>query len=131
ANRAARRCVVPPWREGGQAQVIEQPVPEHDGPTPHPTRTWALERLRERLSLAELAGHAGMSVRTFTRRFRAETGMSPGDWLLAQRVQHARRLLEESDLAVERIAAEAGFGTPSSLRHHFRAAVGVGPHDYR
>ncbi|MDP9862307.1 MULTISPECIES: GlxA family transcriptional regulator [Streptosporangium] len=131
ANWVARRCVVPPWREGGQAQFIERPVPEPSAATTSATRVWALERLDRPLSLSELAGHARMSVRTFSRRFRDEVGMTPGQWLARQRVEHARRLLETTDLPVDRIAAEAGFGTAASLRQHLTATIGVSPMAYR
>jgi transcriptional regulator GlxA family with amidase domain len=130
ANRVARRSVVAPWREGGQSQFME-PVPDPDGPGTAPTRAWALDRLHEPLTLAGLAAHSAMSVRTFTRRFRQETGMSPARWLVHQRVSIARRLLETTDLPVERIAAEAGFGTTASLRQHLHAAIGVAPLAYR
>jgi transcriptional regulator GlxA family with amidase domain len=130
ANRVARRSVVAPWREGGQSQFME-PVPDPEGPGTAPTRAWALDRIGEPLTLAGLAAHASMSVRTFTRRFRDETGLSPARWLTAQRVAHARRLLETTDLPVERIAADAGFGTTASLRQHLHAAIGVAPVAYR
>lgn len=94
-------------------------------------RTFALANLGEPLPLHRLAGLAAMSVRTFTRRFREETGQSPHTWLAAQRVALARRLLETTDLPVERIAADAGFGTAASLRQHLRAAIGVSPGAYR
>lgn len=131
ANRAARYCVVPPWRDGGQSQFIERAVPESGTDGTAPTRAWALRRLDQPLELAELAEHARMSVRTFSRRFRAETGMSPGTWLIQQRVRHARRLLETTDLPVDRVAAESGMGTAASLRQHMRAAIGVSPLAYR
>ncbi|MBA9002099.1 GlxA family transcriptional regulator [Thermomonospora cellulosilytica] len=131
ANGAARRCVVPPWRDGGQAQYIERPLPEPSVATTGPTRAWALERLHLPLSLAQMAAHAGMSVRTFTRRFREEVGMSPGQWLGHQRVELARHLLETTDLPVDRIAERAGFGTGASLRKHLREALGVAPLAYR
>jgi transcriptional regulator GlxA family with amidase domain len=131
ANRAARYCVVPPWRDGGQSQFIEQHVPEIGADGTAPTRAWALKRLHHPLELAELARHARMSVRTFSRRFRAETGMSPGTWLTQQRVRHARRLLETTDLPVDRVAAEAGLGTAASLRQHLRSTIGVAPLAYR
>lgn len=131
ANRVARLCVVPPWREGGQAQFIERPVPEVSGAGTAATRAWALERLGGPIALAELARHAGMSVRTFSRRFRDEVGMTPGQWLTRQRIEHARRLLEVTDLPVDRIAAEAGLGTGASLRRHLAAAIGVAPLAYR
>lgn len=131
ANRTARSCVVPPWRDGGQAQYIERPVPVHGDQGTAPTRAWALQRLDRPLTLDDLAGHARMSRRTFTRRFRDETGTSPGEWLTAQRVEAARHLLEATDLAVDQVAARTGFGTGTSLRQHLRAAVGVSPGAYR
>lgn len=131
ANRAARYCVVPPWREGGQSQYIDRHVPEPGSEGTAPTRAWALRRLHTPIDLAALAGHARMSVRTFSRRFRAETGMSPGNWLTKQRVEHARHLLESTDLPVDAVAERAGLGTGASLRQHMRAALGVSPLAYR
>jgi transcriptional regulator GlxA family with amidase domain len=131
ANRAARRSVVPPWRDGGQSQFIERPLPDLAGASTAATRGWALERLHEPLGLPRLAARAGMSVRTFTRRFREETGVSPAQWLLRQRVEEARRLLETTDLPVDRVAERAGFGTATSMRQHLHAAVGVSPTAYR
>lgn len=131
ANRVARICVVPPWRDGGQAQYIEQPVPERGNEGTAATRTWALERLREPIILAELAEHAHMSLRTFIRRFNEEVGMSPGRWLIQQRVLRARHLLESTDLPVDDIAGQVGFATGTSLRQHLRAAIGVSPLTYR
>ena len=131
ANRAARRSVVAPWRDGGQSQFIERPVPEPGDAGTAATRAWALARLAEPLTLAQLAAHARMSVRTFTRRFRQETGVSPQRWLSQQRVALARRLLESTDTPVERVASEAGFGTTASLRQHLHAAIGVAPLTYR
>ncbi|KAB8193745.1 helix-turn-helix domain-containing protein [Nonomuraea phyllanthi] len=131
ANQVARLCVVPPWRDGGQAQYVEHPVPEPSATGTAPTRAWAMERLGAPLRLDDLAGHAGMSRRTFTRHFRQEVGMSPGQWLTQQRVALARHLLESSDLPVDRIADRAGFGTAASLRQHLLAAVGVSPNAYR
>jgi transcriptional regulator GlxA family with amidase domain len=130
ANRVARRTVVAPWREGGQSQFIE-PTPDAEGTGTARTRAWALERIAEPLTLDDLATHAAMSVRTFTRRFRDETGLSPARWLTSQRVAVARRLLESTDLPVERVAAEAGFGTTASLRQHLHAVIGVAPLAYR
>ncbi|MCO5998666.1 GlxA family transcriptional regulator [Actinoallomurus rhizosphaericola] len=131
ANRVARQVVVPPWRDGGQAQYIERPVPEpHDAGTA-PARSWALEHLDRPISLSELAARAGMSVRTLTRRFQEEVGMSPGRWLARQRVELARHLLETTDLPVDQIARQAGFGTAVSLRQHLHAAIGVSPMAYR
>lgn len=131
ANHAARRCVVPPQREGGQAQYVERPLPQSSDTGTSATRAWALERLHEPLQLADLAGHAGMSRRTFTRRFRAEVGLSPGQWLTQQRVDLARQLLEGSDLPVDRIAERAGFGTGATLRQHLHAVIGISPGAYR
>jgi transcriptional regulator GlxA family with amidase domain len=131
ANAAARRVVVPPWRDGGQAQFIEHPLPVDLTATTAPTRQWALGRLRQQLSLADLADHAGMSVRTFTRRFRSEVGQSPNQWLTQQRVDRARALLETGDLPIENVAHEAGFGSAALLRQHLRLAIGVSPQTYR
>jgi transcriptional regulator GlxA family with amidase domain len=131
ANRAARRCVVPPWRDGGQAQYIERPVPAVAGSGTEPTRAWALTRLTEPVSLEEMAAYARMSVRTFTRRFRNETGLSPARWLLQQRVTHARLLLESTDLAVEAVARRSGLGSATALRQHLQATIGVAPSAYR
>ncbi len=131
ANRVARRNVVAPWREGGQSQFVERPLPEAGDAGTAATRAWALERLGDPLPLADLAAHARMSVRTFTRRFREETGLSPTRWLVQQRLAQARRLLESTDSPVERVAAESGFGTAASLRQHLHAAIGVPPLAYR
>jgi transcriptional regulator GlxA family with amidase domain len=131
ANTVARRCVVPPFRDGGQAQYIEQPVPRTGAASTAATRAWALERLDEQLTLADLAAHAGMSLRTFARRFDDEVGLSPGRWLIQQRVTRARHLLESSDLPVDQIAGRVGFATGASLRRHLHAAIGVSPQAYR
>lgn len=131
ANHAARYCVVPPWRDGGQSQYIESPLPPQGVGTTAATRQWALERMAEPLTLAELAAHARMSERTFSRRFRAETGLPPRAWLTQQRVRRARHLLESTDLPIDRVAAEAGLGTAASLRQHLNAAIGVAPLAYR
>ncbi|WP_344349711.1 GlxA family transcriptional regulator, partial [Catellatospora coxensis] len=120
ANRAARRCVVAPWRDGGQSQFIERPLPAPGDASTAATREWVLARLGEPLDLDQLARHARMSVRTFTRRFREETGLSPGRWLTRQRVEHARHLLESTDLTIDQVADRAGFGTAVSLRQHLR-----------
>ncbi|MGV9273034.1 GlxA family transcriptional regulator [Streptomyces griseosporeus] len=131
ANAVARCCVVPPFRDGGQAQYIEQPVPEPGAASTAATRAWALQRLDEPLALADLAGHARMSLRTFARRFHDEVGVSPGRWLIQQRVARARHLLESSDLSVDQIAGAVGFATGASLRQHLHAAIGVSPQAYR
>ncbi|MEV0778048.1 helix-turn-helix domain-containing protein [Streptomyces sp. NPDC050428] len=131
ANHVARRCVVPPYRDGGQAQYIERPLPPATRTGTGPTRDWALQRLQLPLSLPELAAHAAMSPRTFARHFREETGLSPGRWLTQQRLRRARHLLESSDLPVERVAHEVGFATATSLRRHLAAEAGVAPSTYR
>lgn len=132
ANSVARRTVVPPHRDGGQAQYIERPLPEPERrATTATARAFALQHLHRPLSLRELAATEAMSVRTFTRRFREEAGVSPQQWLTAQRVQRARRLLESSDLPVDRVAADAGFGSASALRMHLQASLGVSPSAYR
>ncbi|WP_432981735.1 GlxA family transcriptional regulator [Dactylosporangium sp. CA-233914] len=131
ANRAARRSVVPPWRDGGQAQYIERPLPRPSDATLAATRAWAAERLDAPLSLQDMAAHATMSVRTFTRRFREETGVSPARWLLQQRVDHARALLESTDLPVEVVARRCGLGTAAGLRQHLQSTIGVAPSAYR
>lgn len=132
ANQVARYCVVPPWREGGQAQFIERPLPAVAATaTTAAAREWALQRLEEELDVPALAARAGMSVRTFTRRFRAETGRAPGAWLIEQRVRQAQRLLEATDLPVDAVAARSGLGSAASLRHHLRAVAGVSPSTYR
>ncbi|MFE0510891.1 GlxA family transcriptional regulator [Streptomyces sp. NPDC058964] len=131
ANRAARMCVVPPWRDGGQAQYIDRPVPEPTVATTTATRAWALEHLGEPLALTQLAEHARMSLRTFTRRFRDETGMTPVQWLTAQRLELAKQLLETTDLPIDLLAHRAGFGSANSLRAHMRTAFGIPPAAYR
>ena len=129
-ERTARRMVAAPHREGGQAQFIKRPDPEPAGSL-EPTRRWAAERLAEPLDVAELARHAGVSPRTFARRFRAETGTTPLRWLHARRVLEARRLLEQSELPVDAVAWRSGFGTAASLREHFRRATATTPTAYR
>ena len=131
ANRAARRCVVPPWRAGGQSQFIERHVPAATETSTAVARSWALEHLDQRVDLAAMAARSRMSVRTFTRRFRDETGQSPARWLAQQRVDRARHLLETTDLPVDQVARRAGFGTGASLRAQMSAAVGVAPSAYR
>jgi len=131
-ERVARHMVAAPHREGGQAQFIEprQGVVASVGSLEE-TRRWAVERLAEPLGVAAMAGHAGVSPRTFARRFREETGTTPLQWLLAQRVRQARRLLEETDLPIDAIAWRAGFGTAASLRDHFRRVTATTPTAYR
>ncbi|GAA2873830.1 transcriptional regulator [Actinoplanes cyaneus] len=131
ANHAARSCVVAPWRDGGQAQFIQRPTPAISSVGTGPTRQWALRHLDRPLTIADLARHASMSKRTFSRHFVAETGVTPVQWLIAQRVDRARTLLETTDMPVERIAAEAGFGSSTLLRQHLNGTLGVTPQAYR
>jgi transcriptional regulator GlxA family with amidase domain len=129
-DRVARHMVAAPQREGGQAQFAKRPAAAASGSL-EATRRWAVERLRDPLDVAAMADHAGVSARTFARRFRAETGTTPLQWLLGQRVLEARRLLEESDLPVETVAWRCGFGSAASLRDHFRRATTTTPTAYR
>ncbi|MFE4716169.1 GlxA family transcriptional regulator [Streptomyces sp. NPDC056728] len=131
AAEVARRTVVPPHREGGQAQYIQRPVESAGLTSTSASRAWALTRLAEPLTLAELAAHDAVSVRTYSRRFQEETGLTPIQWLTQRRVDRARELLEQTDHTVDRIATEAGFGTGASLRQHFQAGLGVSPGAYR
>jgi transcriptional regulator GlxA family with amidase domain len=131
ANSVARHAVVAPVRPGGQAQFIETPLPPERGISLAETREWALGRLDEPLTLAELAVHANTSVRSLTRRFHAETGLSPLQWLLHQRVDRAKELLETTMLTVEQVARRSGLGTPESLRQHLLKRTGLTPSAYR
>ncbi|MGA4544898.1 GlxA family transcriptional regulator [Uniformispora flossi] len=131
AHTTARLVVAAPSRPGGQPQIVETPLPPERGTALAATRAWALTRLDEPLTLADLARHAGTSVRTLTRRFHAETGTSPLQWLLHQRVDRAREILETTDLPLEQVARQSGFGTADSLRHHLVQRVGVTPSTYR
>ena len=130
-NKIARRMVVPPQRDGGQRQYIDQPIPVRcsEGFAPH--LDWILANLDKPHTVATLARRASMSARTFARRFVDETGTTPMQWVTDQRVLYARRLLEESDLDIDRIADRTGFGTATLLRHHFRRIIGVTPSGYR
>jgi transcriptional regulator GlxA family with amidase domain len=131
ANAMARRVVVPPHRDGGQAQYVEMPVPEATADTFAATLAWATEHLDETLTVADLANRAHMSPRTFARRFRATTGVTPHQWLVRQRVLHAQALLETTDEPVEHVAHACGFGAASALRVHFQRALGTSPQAYR
>ncbi|WP_405615333.1 GlxA family transcriptional regulator [Streptomyces sp. NBC_00076] len=131
ANEVARRTVVPPHRDGGQAQYIHRPVPDPQLASTTAARAWALGRLHEPIQLRDMAEQEAMSVRTFTRRFREEVGVSPGQWLTQQRVERARHLLESTDLSVDLVARDAGFGTAQSMRQHLQTALGVTPTAYR
>lgn len=132
ANRIARRLVTPPHRQGGQAQYVEQPVPALASESRLPgVLAWARARLGEPLNLDVLAASAHMSRRTFTRRFREATGTTVGKWLAAQRLLRAQQLLETTELPIEQVATEAGFGSAMSLRQHFLAHNASSPSAYR
>jgi transcriptional regulator GlxA family with amidase domain len=131
ANTVARRMVVPPQRDGGQAQFVESPVRDVRAGTLAPVLDWAVEHLDEDLSVPLLAQRAAMSERTFARRFRDETGTTPHAWLLARRVALAEELLEAGDLAIEEIARRCGFGSATMLRHHFTRLRGISPTRFR
>lgn len=131
ANGLARRVVMPPHREGGQAQYIERPVPDVGDDALQRTCEWALRRLDQPLGMDDLARQALMSTRTFARRFRAAFGVTPGEWLLQQRIALAQRLLETTDHGVDRIAHACGFGTATTLRYHFAGRLQTSPNAYR
>ncbi|HEY2678451.1 MAG TPA: transcriptional regulator FtrA [Steroidobacteraceae bacterium] len=136
ANQVARRLVIAPHRDGGQSQFVERPVePLERNPRDRESLSSLLEKISGRLGEAwriqELARLAAMSERTFMRRFRAATGLSPADWIIRARVDRARQLLESTALSIERIADRCGLGTATTLRHHFRKKVGVSPVGYR
>jgi transcriptional regulator GlxA family with amidase domain len=132
ANAVARRMVVPPHRDGGQAQYVDHPIDVLPGSELFAeTLLWAEANLAEPLTIDDLAARAAMSPRTFARRFTATTGTSPHQWLIRQRVQLAQRLLESTDASVERIATDCGFGTATNLRTHFQRIVKTTPTRYR
>jgi transcriptional regulator GlxA family with amidase domain len=131
ANAIARRMVVAAHRDGGQAQYVERPLPAAAGVSLAPTRDWIERRLAEPLTVERMARHAGYSPRSFARRFRAETGTTPLQWLIGLRVAEAQRLLEGTDMPVEGVAARAGFGSAVALRQHFARALSVSPTAYR
>jgi AraC family transcriptional activator FtrA len=131
ATMIARRMVVPPHRDGGQAQYIEAPVPAHTCETLQPVLAHVIETLDQPHTVDTMAELARMAPRTFARRFRGETGATPHDWLTGQRLLLARRLLEDSDLSIEVIAERAGFGGAQNLRHHFAQRLSTTPQAYR
>ena len=131
AATTARRIVVPPHRDGGQAQYVRTPMGQTEADTLAPLLVWATERLGEALPVERLAAEAHMSPRTFARRFRDETGTTPLQWLTSQRVALAEELLEQTTLSVDQIATRVGFGNAATLRHHFAANHGTSPQAYR
>lgn len=131
AAMVARRMVVPPLRDGGQAQFVRHVVADQDADTLTPILTWMTENLDAEVSVEGLARRSHMSARTFARRFREETGTTPHQWLTHQRILLAERLLEETNLPVEEVARRSGFGNSAALRHHFTRIRGTSPVSYR
>ncbi|MGP2439647.1 GlxA family transcriptional regulator [Streptomyces sp. JW3] len=131
ANRIARRMVVPPHRDGGQAQYIERPLPRSSCDTVGGVLAWMEQHLDEEITVEQLAARAAMSPRTFARRFQQETGTTPYRWLLRQRVLLAQRLLEGTDETMDTIARRTGFGTAAALRYQFTRVLGTTPQGYR
>jgi AraC family transcriptional activator FtrA len=133
ANTVARRMVVPPHRDGGQAQYIEQPIPtsvdvEADL---RAVLQWVEGHLDRQLAVDDLARRAAMTPRTFARRFKAATGTTPLQWILHQRVVASQRMLEVTTMSVDEIAATVGFGSAAAMRQHFTKVVGSTPSAYR
>ena len=131
ANMFARRMVVPPHRDGGQSQFVVQPIAVRTNDRIASVADWMAGNLRDAITIEALADRAAMSVRTFTRRFRAATGTAPIEWLIRLRVRRAQDLLETTDAPIDQVAHEAGFGAPETLRHHFRKVVGTSPSAWR
>ncbi|MFJ8975464.1 GlxA family transcriptional regulator [Streptomyces sp. NPDC102282] len=131
ANAIARRMVVPPHRDGGQAQYVKRPLPRTRCDTVGETLAWMEHHLDEELTVEQLADRTHMSPRTFARRFQQETGTTPYRWLLRQRVLLAQHLLETSDETMDMIAGRTGFGNAAALRHQFVRSLGTTPNAYR
>jgi transcriptional regulator GlxA family with amidase domain len=131
ANRVARAALVAPVRPGGQTQFTQTPLPPERGNACADTRGWAMRHLDKPLTLTDLARHAGVSVRTLTRRFHAESGVSPLQWLLHQRIERAKELLETTTLPMDQVARACGLGTADSLRSHLVRRTGLTPSAYR
>jgi transcriptional regulator GlxA family with amidase domain len=132
ANEVARRMVVPPHREGGQTQYARPPVRvRRTNGTLAPVLEWARRRLHEQLTVPQLAREAGLSERTFARRFRETLGTTPLQWILQERVRLAQELLETTDVPIETVAGRTGFGSATNLRYHFGKLTGVSPQTYR
>ncbi len=131
AATTARRMVVPPHRDGGQAQYIARPVPVCESEALAPLLAWISSHLGEDLDVETLARQMHMSARTFARRFKEETGTTPYSWILGERVRAAQELLEQTDHSIDWVAGEVGFGNAATLRHHFGRSRGVSPQEYR
>lgn len=130
-NRVARRMVVPPQRDGGQAQFIDRPIAPVQSDSLSVVTGWAVENLREELTVDQLATRAHMSPRTFARRFKAEHGATPAAWLARQRIIQAQRMLERSERSLDEIAVECGFGSAAVLRQNFSRVLATTPTAYR
>jgi transcriptional regulator GlxA family with amidase domain len=132
ANDIARRLVMPPHRDGGQAQFISGPAASSgQDPVLSSLLPWVNQHLDQRLTVADLARQANMSTRNLNRRFNAVVGITPLQWLLTRRINQAQELLETTDDSIEQIAAQTGMGTAATLRRHFNRTVGVPPDTYR
>jgi transcriptional regulator GlxA family with amidase domain len=131
ANQVARRMVVPAHRPGGQAQYIDHSVPSRDSDSMGALLQWACARLDSPLTVEVLARQAKMSTRTFARRFHSATGTTPRQWLLSQRLNRARELLESTELSVDQVSEQCGLGSSANFRSHFGATVGTTPTEYR
>jgi AraC family transcriptional activator FtrA len=131
ANQIARRMVMAPHRDGGQAQFIDRPMPAGPADRLGPLLEAIRRRPAERWTIARMARHMTMSPRTFIRRFHESTGMGPGQWVIATRLEAARLLLESTATGLEEISRNCGFGNPAALRHHFRRQLGLTPTAYR
>jgi len=131
ANKVARRLVIPPLREGSQAQFVQQPVPVNDRGVISPVLDLMHGQLDQPHPTAKLAAVLNLSERTFLRRFKEATGTTPGEWLSEARVQRAKTLLESTDFNIEMVANKVGFGTAMTLRHHFRKRLHISPASYR
>ena len=130
-NRVARRMVVPPQRDGGQAQFIDRPILHAASDPISSVADWAVENLREELGVDQMAARALMSSRTFARRFKSEYGATPAAWLARQRIIHAQRMLERTDLPLDHVAVECGFGSAAVLRQNFARVLAMTPTAYR
>lgn len=131
ANRVAQRMVVPPHRQGGQAQFVHQPLPVRENAALAPLLDTLRSRIDANINIDALAAETRMSRRTFLRRFHDTTGTTPGEWLLGLRLERARSLLETTGISIELVAQGSGFGSAETLRHHFRARIGTSPTAYR
>jgi transcriptional regulator GlxA family with amidase domain len=131
ANAIARRMVVPPHRDGGQAQYVDRPLAGFEVDTLTDVMSWLVRHLELPVTVDDLARRAAMSPRTFARRFVQETGTTPQRWLTSQRILLAQELLEETDATIEAVAARSGFGNATALRHHFRIWRSTTPQAYR